>query len=994
MNMKYILLLLLLIVGYKGNTQNTYNPANATASNKSYSPSQLVSTDFRSWYYIPAPFFVQRDYSSLAEVKRYLNLPQYRGGRFPIAVRIGGTLKADSTIVGGYVRIYCFKDSTDDASLVPYDDVWSVNGRKGDVISLLADTLKGYTVDTSAAPRNGYLLTFDSVLHKWKLTAPSGSYTAGTGIIIAGNVISADNTTALWNANQLRGRNITTGTPAVGNTITWSGTQWIYSGLNGLDTAYLSNDTLYLVNTFDTIPVVIKTLYNADDTLSSNRTVELDGKSLTITGISGSLDLQAGDAEITVSSTQNAINMVGGTDGKKSINWATTTTGINVADTQDSLGMQYVHDYSTNGLQNDRWIPDIGAVRQEISDSIAATTPTWPEVLAAGRTFNANDSIMMNGNTMTFRGNDLSGTTPILQIRSRHTTNGNRVLLRFPPPVPWTVGSRSAPNYDFSQVNTANGDGSYNYVVNRGFNINNAQGSGSAWYEGMESHFNPGGIPWKEWYMAYYNGIGEDIRPFEMYIQDIDSFGTTTGTAAFHATQFDIRTFKAETYHAVSANRATNEATMMLKSPKSEVGFNATTDPTGTTVNINSRTNGHTLAFGLWGNADFTSTTNVKGKSFWLASDYSGALNVGSNPHLSFSSGGGIKLGSHGSVMTAPSIVIGATSMTGLTTQRNIAIGLNCGRYETGDNNMLIGKFVGSNVTGSPNSAKMMIIGDSAAYNSGGGSLGTLGAGTFWLHNYSNNQPMFWGQFSPSGANRLGINMTAAPTYTLDVSGQIRQFFNGDLLHQRTTDANVLYGLSITNAGGAEKGSIKVNSSSGEVRIGATGTGGYFPTFYSNNVEVARFVSGGNFGLGVTVPTATLHIKAGTTAASTGPLKLTEGSNPTTPEDGLINYVSNNVTFTEGSTVYTLAKTLTNSASLNFPDTGPGATSDLTITVTGVVDGQAVSLGVPNAATIANGIYTAWVSGANTVTIRFANVQAIGNLNPDSGTFVVSVIVY
>jgi len=45
--------------------------------------------------------------------------------------------------------------------------------------------------------------------------------------------------------------------------------------------------------------------------------------------------------------------------------------------------------------------------------------------------------------------------------------------------------------------------------------------------------------------------------------------------------------------------------------------------------------------------------------------------------------------------------------------------------------------------------------------------------------------------------------------------------------------------------------------------------------------------------------------------------------------------------------------------------------SDIAITVTGVVSGDAVSLGVPNAAVLTNTCYTAWVSGDNTVTVRF-----------------------
>lgn len=80
-------------------------------------------------------------------------------------------------------------------------------------------------------------------------------------------------------------------------------------------------------------------------------------------------------------------------------------------------------------------------------------------------------------------------------------------------------------------------------------------------------------------------------------------------------------------------------------------------------------------------------------------------------------------------------------------------------------------------------------------------------------------------------------------------------------------------------------------------------------------------------------------------------------------------------------------------AVLNFPSTAAGTSSDLTITVTGAADGNPVSLGVPNASTLANGSFSAWVSAADTVTIRFAN-NSSGALDPASGTFRATVLKY
>lgn len=78
------------------------------------------------------------------------------------------------------------------------------------------------------------------------------------------------------------------------------------------------------------------------------------------------------------------------------------------------------------------------------------------------------------------------------------------------------------------------------------------------------------------------------------------------------------------------------------------------------------------------------------------------------------------------------------------------------------------------------------------------------------------------------------------------------------------------------------------------------------------------------------------------------------------------------------------------SATLDFPSTSAGGTQDLTITVTGAADGDPVSLGVPNGS-VGSGLYFAWVSASNTVTVRFYNPTG-GSINPTSGTFKVKVI--
>ena len=96
-----------------------------------------------------------------------------------------------------------------------------------------------------------------------------------------------------------------------------------------------------------------------------------------------------------------------------------------------------------------------------------------------------------------------------------------------------------------------------------------------------------------------------------------------------------------------------------------------------------------------------------------------------------------------------------------------------------------------------------------------------------------------------------------------------------------------------------------------------------------------------------------------------------------------------------GGTIPHWSDTTTNlsgSATLDFGSTSAGASTDLTITVTGAALSDVVSLGVPNASTLANGVFTAWVSSSNTITVRFTNTNLVSALDPASGTFKVKVL--
>jgi hypothetical protein len=71
-------------------------------------------------------------------------------------------------------------------------------------------------------------------------------------------------------------------------------------------------------------------------------------------------------------------------------------------------------------------------------------------------------------------------------------------------------------------------------------------------------------------------------------------------------------------------------------------------------------------------------------------------------------------------------------------------------------------------------------------------------------------------------------------------------------------------------------------------------------TTTNTGIERMEIDSAGHVGIGVNTPTAMLHLKAGTSTANTAPLKLTAGTNLTTPEDGAFEYSGGVLYFTVG----------------------------------------------------------------------------------------------
>lgn len=89
----------------------------------------------------------------------------------------------------------------------------------------------------------------------------------------------------------------------------------------------------------------------------------------------------------------------------------------------------------------------------------------------------------------------------------------------------------------------------------------------------------------------------------------------------------------------------------------------------------------------------------------------------------------------------------------------------------------------------------------------------------------------------------------------------------------------------------------------------------------------------------------------------------------------------------------TFTSYLSGTASLDFDLSGAGITcQDLTVTVTGATTGNSVAMGLPTALASTAGVtFDAWVSAADTVTVRACDVTS-GNPNPAAATVRASVV--
>lgn len=262
---------------------------------------------------------------------------------------------------------------------------------------------------------------------------------------------------------------------------------------------------------------------------------------------------------------------------------------------------------------------------------------------------------------------------------------------------------------------------------------------------------------------------------------------------------------------------------------------------------------------------------------------------------------------------------------------------------------------------------------------------------------------------APASANAVGIDLTAATGYILNVHGcevylnEHRAFidcegstsagtintggnqFNCAASTTPATPNVYLLGSNtglVVNVGTAEIDSMHGVTLSAVAYIDNQGT-----ATDKQTVRVPRELLSGSGQGGLFMGDA-LRTPPSTTSRSG--VRVPHGTAPTSPADGDVWSTTTGVFARVNGTTQQLANRLTNTAALDFPSIAAAGQQELTITVTGAAVGDAVLLGPPSTLT-AGLIATARVSAADTVTIRLSNITGSA-IDPASATWRATVL--
>ena len=141
------------------------------------------------------------------------------------------------------------------------------------------------------------------------------------------------------------------------------------------------------------------------------------------------------------------------------------------------------------------------------------------------------------------------------------------------------------------------------------------------------------------------------------------------------------------------------------------------------------------------------------------------------------------------------------------------------------------------------------------------------------------------------------LKRTGSGTYTIDTNTYLTSLTGAAILAGITGGQTLIGGIGITDT-------LILQSSTANTTSSAVGI--LFKVGNNGGTTAMTILNDGRVGIGITPPTAKLHIGAATSSAGTGSLKITPGTLLVTPEDGLYEYDGSNYYVSVSTNRYTL----------------------------------------------------------------------------------------
>lgn len=324
----------------------------------------------------------------------------------------------------------------------------------------------------------------------------------------------------------------------------------------------------------------------------------------------------------------------------------------------------------------------------------------------------------------------------------------------------------------------------------------------------------------------------------------------------------------------------------------------------------------------------------------------------------------------------------------------NIALTMNGQRLFGSSTNTFLGPSAGNltnsgatgNVAFGANSMQSLTNGDNNTYVGALSGLATTQALNNTLIGYGSGAGITTGDDHVVVGHNAMVQVTTADRNVAIGSLALQTATGGNNIQVGYGNPNITTGTNNIIIG--HDIDIATNTASGQLNIQNI-------IYGTDNTATGTTLASGEIGIGIKAPLAQLHVKGNevekallTVESQAGPSLMEvyndgfDGNVVILNTDRLAITCTNELRINNDLVPYILS----GGAALNFPSTAAQTSSDLTFTLTGAEIGDPCILSTtsPSTAYPANSSYSAWVSDADEITVRFNNYST-GAIDPTGG---------